>query len=300
MAKQNRRNFLKTLTAAGCAAGGMNLMTPNSVKASETDNLAENRMGVLVDTTVCIGCRKCEWACKNAHGIESGNFDSYSNDQVLEKFRRPDYRNLTVVNKYSGNNDDSMTVKVQCMHCDHPACVSACIVGAFSKTENGTVVWDTDKCIGCRYCMVACPFQIPSFEFNEALQPDIVKCDFCINRTSKGELPACVDICPVEALTYGKKEDLIIEAKKRIKNNPDKYFDHIYGEYEVGGTSWMYISDRDLSGVVFPELGDDTAPGVSESIQHGIFAYFVPPIAIYALLGGIMWLTKDKDLEEEN
>jgi Fe-S-cluster-containing dehydrogenase component len=186
------------------------------------------------------------------------------------------------------------------MHCDYPACVSACIVGAISKTENGSVVWDTDMCIGCRYCMVACPFQIPTFEYEKALDPKIVKCDFCIDRTNEGKIPACVNICPVEALTYGTREELITEARRRIKNNPDKYYNHIFGEHEVGGTSWLYLADKNLADSVFPKLGDNPAPGVSESIQHGLFAYFVPPIAVYALLGGIMWLTKDKETKKEN
>jgi Fe-S-cluster-containing dehydrogenase component len=216
--------------------------------------------------------------------------------------RRPYNEGYTVVNRYVVNRYDNpqnpqnpINVKVQCMHCDHPACVSACIVGAFSKLENGAVVWDTDKCIGCRYCMVACPFQVPTFEFDKALQPDIHKCDFCYERTAEGLLPACVDICPVEALTYGKRRDLIEVAEKRMKLNPGRYNGKIYGHTEVGGTSWMYLANTDFTKLDFPKLGTSPAPGVSESIQHGIFAYFVPPIALYALLGGIMWVTKNKD-----
>ena len=299
MSKQNRREFLRTMTAIGASTGALSTITPQNLKAAPTNIISEDRMGVLVDTTVCIGCRKCEWACKGAHDIDPGNFEDYNHDEVLKINRRPDFENRTVVNKYVEEDDKSRTVKLQCMHCDHPACVSACIVGAISKVENGSVIWDTDMCIGCRYCMVACPFQIPAFEYHKALDPQIVKCDFCIDRTNDGKLPACVEICPVEALTYGTREELIIEAKKRISNNPDKCYNHVYGEYEVGGTSWLYLADKNLAGSVFPSLGSDTAPGVSESIQHGLFAYFVPPLAVYALLGGIMWLAKDKNASEE-
>jgi len=296
---QNRREFLKTLTAIGAGATALSSATPKTLKASNEPDLNINRKGVLVDTTVCIGCRKCEWACRGAHDFEpQGEFENYQNDDVLNNPRRPSPKDLTIVNKYA--SEGGRTVKLQCMHCDHPACVSACIVGAISKKENGAVVWDTDKCIGCRYCMVACPFQIPAFEYEKALDPKIVKCDFCVERTEEGKLPACVNICPVEALTYGTREELILEAKRRIKNHPEKYYDHIFGEYEVGGTSWLYLADKNLAGSVFPELGDKPAPGVSESIQHGLFAYFVPPIAVYALLGGIMWLTKDKENKKEH
>lgn len=298
MSEISRRNFLKTTAAISTTAVAASLL-PNKAHAASNEELSNDRMGVLVDSTVCIGCRKCEWACKGAHDIEAGNIEDYNYDKVFDNNRRPDYKNLTVVNKYVNEDNSSKTVKLQCMHCDHPACVSACIVGAISKKENGSVIWDNDMCIGCRYCMVACPFQVPSFEYHKALDPKIVKCDFCFDRTSHGKLPACVDICPVEALTYGTRDELIIEAKKRIQNDPDKYYNHVYGEHEVGGTSWLYLADKNLAGQVFPELSNNTAPGVSESIQHGLFAYFVPPIAVYALLGGIMWLTKDRENSEE-
>ncbi len=298
MGKQNRRDFLKTTAIAGTALSGLSI---KSAKAAPKDILSEDRMGVLVDTTVCIGCRNCEWACKTAHDLPTQSIEKYSDRSVFKEMRRPDESALTVVNEYPNpqNSEIPTDVKVQCMHCDHPACVSACIVGAFSKHENGSVVWDTNKCIGCRYCMVACPFQVPAFQFDKALDPQIKKCDFCFERTKVGKLPACVEICPVEALTYGNRNDLVKIARERIRRNPEKYVNHIFGEYEVGGTSWLYLANQDFSKLQFPKLGDKPAPGVSESIQHGIFAYFVPPVSLYALLGGLMWITKRKNESEE-
>lgn len=292
---QNRRDFLKSFAALGASAATLNAVTPQIVKGSSPNKLSPTRKGVLVDTTVCIGCGKCEWACKTAHNMEAGDIENYSAQLTDGSQRRPSESALTVVNQIDVNNANSHKVKLQCMHCDHPACVSACIVGAISKHENGAVTWDTDKCIGCRYCMIACPFQIPSFEYLKALDPKIVKCDFCIDRTKVGKLPACVETCPVGALTYGSRDELIIEAKRRIDKYPGKYFNHVFGEYEVGGTSWIYLAENDLVKTVFPKLGTNPAPGVSESIQHGLFAYFVPPVALYALLGGVMWLSKDRD-----
>jgi formate dehydrogenase iron-sulfur subunit len=290
----NRRNFLKTLGVVGASASGIPI---NKLLAESKTQLSADRMGVLVDTTVCIGCRRCEWACKKAHDLPAGDIESYSDESVFEQMRRPGNDGYTRVNRYENVLDlkKPINVKVQCMHCDKPACVSACIVGAFSKLENGSVVWDTDKCIGCRYCMVACPFQIPTFEYDKAIQPNIHKCDFCFERTKDGLLPGCVEICPVEALTYGKRRDLIEVADKRIKLFPDRYINKIYGFTEVGGTSWMYLANTEFEKLEFPKLSDSPAPGVSESIQAGIFAYFVPPIALYSLLGGIMWITKNKE-----
>ncbi|MBI5808622.1 MAG: 4Fe-4S dicluster domain-containing protein [Ignavibacteriales bacterium] len=299
MSNQSRRDFLKTSALITSATMGLS----SKSKAAPKYVLSEDRMGVLVDTTVCIGCRKCEWACKTAHGLPTEPIDTYDNRSVFQEKRRPDDKALTVVNEYPNVYSDKLPidVKVQCMHCDKPACVSACIVGAFSKQENGAVIWDGDKCIGCRYCMVACPFQIPAFEFDKALKPNIMKCDFCYEeRTSKGKLPACVEICPVEAITFGRREDLLKVAKEKIKIYPNRYVNRIFGEYEVGGTSWLYLASKEFEKLDFPKLGKDPAPGVSEAIQHGIFAYFVPPVALYALLGGIMWINKNKKSKESD
>ena len=292
MADIDRRSFLKYAMALGAGLGGLS----SKARAGPTNELSPDRMGVLVDTTVCIGCRNCEWACKSAHGLPTPPLETYEDKSVFDKMRRPDDKALTVVNRYDNPKDPGApySVKVQCMHCDHPACVSVCIVGAFSKQENGSVIWDTNKCIGCRYCMVACPFQVPAFEYGKALEPKIMKCDFCSERRKGGKLPACVESCPVEALTYGPREDLVRVARDRVKREPHRYVDHLFGEYEVGGTSWMYLAGRDFSDLQFPKLGKNPAPGISESIQHGVFAYFVPPVSLYGLLGVLMWISKDR------
>jgi Fe-S-cluster-containing dehydrogenase component len=291
--KQSRRDFFKTAGIIGAAATGLKT---SEAQAAPKNVITDDRMGVLIDTTVCIGCRRCEFACKKAHDIPAGDEADYNDRSVFEKMRRPSVDALTVVNEFE--NDYPINVKVQCMHCDYPACVSACIVGAFSKQENGSVIWDGDKCIGCRYCLVACPFQVPAFEYEKALQPRILKCDFCYDRTSEGKLPACVDICPVEALTYGKRYELVKLAHQKINDNPQRYKDHVYGEHEVGGTSWMYLASKDFDELAFPVHGNDPAPGASESLQHAIFKYFIPPISLFALLGGIMWMGKNKNKSE--
>jgi formate dehydrogenase iron-sulfur subunit len=299
MEKQDRRSFLKT---AGLLTAAITGTLSKPVKASPESILSEDRMGMLVDTTVCIGCRNCEWACKVAHELPTPDQQSYADRSLFKEMRRPSEKALTVVNEYKNKNNSQIPidVKVQCMHCDHPACVSACIVGAMTKHSNGAVTWDTNKCIGCRYCMVACPFQVPSFEFDKALNPKIMKCDFCFERTKDGKLPACADICPVGAITYGKRSELINIAREKISTYPELYVDHIYGESEIGGTSWLYLASQKFETLQFPKLGDKPAPGVSESIQHGIFAYFVPPASLYALLAGLMWINNRRKQNEEN
>jgi len=297
MKNQNRRDFLKTAAAIGASIG----IAGSSKKANASEKiLSDDRFGILVDTDVCVGCRHCEWACRTAHNLPTQDLDTYADTSVFKQYRRTDANSLTVVNEFENEKNSLMPIHVknQCMHCEHPACVSACIVGAFSKLEDGSVVWDGDKCIGCRYCMVACQFQIPTYDYDRSINPLIRKCDLCYDRRKTEKLPACVNICPNEALLFGKREDIVRIAKSRIKRKSDIYIDHIYGEKEVGGTSWMYIAGKDFEKLKFPKLNYSPAPGISESIQHGIFAYFVPPVTLYALLGTIMWITRKKKEDE--
>jgi hypothetical protein len=147
--------------------------------------------------------------------------------------------------------------------------------------------------------MVACPFQIPAFEYEKAWSPDIKKCDFCFDRTQTGQLPACVEICPMEVLTYGKRSNLLEVAREKIRSYPRRYIDHVLGDQEVGGTSWLYLANRDFIKIGFPELHNKPAAAVTEAIQHGIFAYFISPVALFALLGGVMWFNKNKKYEKQ-
>lgn len=303
MKNLNRRDFLKT-AAIGASIG---VLGAKSAKGAEK-TLSEDRLGILVDTDVCVGCRHCEWACRTAHNLPTPELEKYSDTSVFKDYRRPDAGALTVVNEFENENNPLLPihVKTQCMHCERPACVSACIVGAFSKLEDGSVVWDTDKCIGCRYCMVACQFQIPTYDYDRAIDPQIRKCDLCHDRRKEGKLPACVEICPNEALLFGKRSEVLTVAKNRLKRKPDVYVNHIYGEQEIGGTSWMYIASKNFDKLKMPALSNSPAPGISESIQHGIFAYFVPPVTLYAVLGSIMWITRKrkgenkKEIEDKN
>jgi Fe-S-cluster-containing dehydrogenase component len=311
MPSSSRRDFLKTFAVATTATAGLTLTKAKAQELNDSTEDSNQSMGVLFDATLCVVCRSCEWACKEEHNIATSDRLSYQDRSVFKDFRRPTDSAYTVVNEFPNENNPLLPidVKYQCMHCLHPGCVSACIVGAFKKTPQGAVIWDTKKCIGCRYCMVACPFQVPTFQFDKAIQPNITKCDFCYpNRTSKGKLPACVENCPVEALLYGPREEILSIAKQRIRRNPNKYYNKVMGENEVGGTSWLYLSPKEFTQIGFPKLNTKPVPGTTEAIQHGIFAYFVPPLALFAWLGGMMWYShrresiegKSKDKEDNN
>jgi Fe-S-cluster-containing dehydrogenase component len=253
--------------------------------------------GCLVDISRCIGCRKCEHACAEVNGLPEPERPD-CNCTIFEKKRRPDDQAFTVVNRFfTGKLDkfvkpDPTYVKVQCMHCQDPACVSACIVGALTKDATGAVRYNVDKCIGCRYCMVACPFEIPAYEYHDPLLARVRKCTFCYDRISQtGGLPGCATRCPTEAITFGKRETLLKVAKKRLRENPGKYIQHVYGEKEVGGTSWIYISETPFVELNLPVLPEKPTPELSETIQHSLFSYLWSPIALFGALGAVMFTT---------
>lgn len=293
-----RRDFFK-IAAAGSAV----LLAGKASASSEgTQTNFNDTYGVLVDTVACIGCRKCEWACNDENHLPTQELKAFEDKSVFTRHRRPDKAAYTVVNQYQDPKapDKKYSIKVQCMHCNEPACVSACIVGALEKTKEGPVTYDAWKCIGCRYCMVACPFQIPAYEYDNALDPQVRKCSFCFDRVVKeGKKPACVGICPNEALTFAKRGELIQLARERIMAKPDKYVDHIYGEHEIGGTGWMYLAAAPFTATELPKLTADPIPEKTEKIQHAIFKGFVPPMALYGLLALSMYTFKGRQ-EQDN
>lgn len=296
----DRRQFIKHLGWLGAAGGGLG-SAPQALASDQHGGHGGadlgQAMGVLVDLTVCIGCRLCEHACKTANGFEAGPVETYDDQSVFQQPRRPAPDAYTVVNAYPNSKEPGkqVYVKTNCMHCSHAGCVSACIVGALRKNENGAVTYDAWKCIGCRYCMVACPFQIPAYEYDNVLTPKVQKCEFCFHRTEKGEKPACVAACPREAMTFGKRSELLkLAHEAKIQGHPGKYIDHVYGEHEVGGTSWMYLSAVPFEQVGFLALGPAAPPALTEAIQHGVFKYWIAPVGWYGFLATMMWWTGRK------
>jgi Fe-S-cluster-containing dehydrogenase component len=287
-----RRDFLMLAGVAAAGAAGRARAAhgsdPESAAGPGGGEASPGALGVLMDSTICIRCRKCEWACDRQHHLSDHQQAAFEDRAVCRAPRRPTHDAFTVVNEYAPSQDPSRPcgVKVQCMHCLQPACASACLVGALRKDPRGPVTYTASRCIGCRYCMVACPFEIPAYEYERALEPRVRKCDFCHERvTEQGLPPACVEICPNEALTFGTREQLIDTAYIRMKATPERYHPHLYGEHEVGGTSWLYLLPVEPSLAGFPALDGRPVNVLTETIQHGVFKGFIPPLALYGLLG---------------
>ncbi|MCB0804163.1 MAG: 4Fe-4S dicluster domain-containing protein [Bacteroidales bacterium] len=287
----DRRNFFRVLGLTGAT-----LTIGTDLKANQEQD--ENHepvefYGILYDSTMCVGCQTCEFICAETHELPEP-----TDIPRIGEVRKTDETCRTVVNAFDSPIGE-VDIKTQCMHCNEPACVSACLTQAMYKTKEGPVIWRGDKCMGCRYCMVSCPFDVPKFEYHSP-NPKITKCDMCYDRLQEGQLPACVENCPAEALMFGKRSDLIKEARKRIVENPDTYYDHIFGEKEAGGTGFMYLAPVSFDKLGFKtNLQNKSYPELSKG-----FLYSVPSIFVLwpAMLLGLHEATKNKQIknEEEN
>ena len=222
---------------------------------------------VLVDTTLCLYCNACTVECKRENEVPEGFWRTRMEER--ERGAYPDVK--------------MNFVKRQCMHCEHPACASVCTVGALQKTPEGPVTYDASKCIGCRYCMYACPYGVPKFEWDKPLGL-IEKCTFCDHRQAVGLEPACTSACPFGALTFGERDDLIVKAYQRIGEHPDRYIRHVFGEHEGGGISWLYLSSIPFESLGLPELDEKPRTEAAVTVMN---ATPVTIVVAGAVLGGL-------------
>jgi len=277
----DRRNFLKIIGSGVAGAATGNLLRPGRASASEGRS-AKELYGILVDTTRCIGCRRCEKACAEVNGLPVPDITESRNETVLKNIRKTSDTEYTIINSYK-TEKGTIFVPKRCMHCNQPGCAAACLVKAMKKRPTGQVTWDSN-CIGCRLCMISCPFDIPKFEYSKAM-PRIQKCNLCYDRYNKGALPGCVEVCPTQALMFGSRRQILEEGKRRIAANPDKYIEHIYGEYEVGGTSHLYLSSVPFDQIGFrKDLGTRPYPEYSTGFLYAVpFIFVLWPIAMLGI-----------------
>jgi Fe-S-cluster-containing dehydrogenase component len=304
---KSRRALLKGMATVGAAAAAG---TSSSVAGRVTEPPTE-AMGMLYDTTRCIGCKACVVSCKQANDRDpdQGPFDEALYDAPVDL----NGKTKNIIKLYSEEPYRSY-MKQQCMHCIDPGCAAACMLGSLKKDEvTGVVTYDPAYCVGCRYCMMSCPFNIPKFEFGRAA-PKIVKCELCshlikdeatvtdgFTRYPKGQGPQCCEVCPREAVIYGKRDELLAEAKNRIADSPGRYFeDRVYGEVEVGGTQVLYLSHVPFEKVGLPSYGPRSAPHVAYTVQEGIYynVPFVIPGALFAGLAIVMFRNRKANKEQ--
>jgi Fe-S-cluster-containing dehydrogenase component len=323
----DRRNFLKGLAVGAASLGAGSIMGPAAARPAKA--LAPGAVGILYDATQCIGCKACEVACKAHNGLPpvdnpaldqaygvAGAWDGADdlNSRTMNKIKAyPGLKTVAasradaVLAETTPASDEVSFVKRACMHCVDPDCVSACPVSALTKdAQTGIVQYNPDACIGCRYCQIACPFNIPKFEYEKAF-PQIVKCQMCTDLVADGGIPACCSACPTGASLFGRVEDLRAEGHRRLAAAPGArleypihaldsgdrkvatvadYTPRIYGETETGGTQYMLMADVPFDKLGLPQLGSESSARLSETIQHSLYGGMVAPTL---LLGGLVY-----------
>ncbi len=304
-----RREFMKVLSAGTLAAG-----TVSKLQARTAKSLPPKAVGILYDATLCIGCKSCEVNCKRVNAMPSDHSPFEWNKGIDGAWDSGTDLNAKTLNKIkvfidgNGLNKDAETdgygfIRRACMHCVDPDCVSACPVTALTKENiTGIVAYDKDACIGCRYCQIACPYNIPKFQYDEAI-PEIIKCEMCTQVQAEGGIPACCEFCPTGASIFGDVRDLLDEAKKRIQTEPGttydypleslssrqiqkrpskKYVDYIYGENEGGGTQYLMLSAIPFAKLGLPILGKKSGASKSEGLQHAVYKGMIAPVVLLA------------------
>ncbi|MCE1199343.1 MAG: 4Fe-4S dicluster domain-containing protein [Marinilabiliales bacterium] len=282
----DRRDFFKTMCVAG-----ITLAAGKSFGEATSGKEPVEFQGMLYDSTRCLGCRACERVCAKAH-----NLPEPQDELKAGVLRKTSETQRSVINNFITSKGEVFARK-SCMHCNEPACTAACLTEAMYKTKEGPVIWRGEKCMGCRYCMVSCPFDVPKFEFHSN-NPKIQKCDLCYDRIKEGKLPACAEACPGDALTFGTRRELIAEARKRIFENPKDYVNQIYGEEVAGGTGLLYLAPAPFSELGFnPKLQTSSYPALTKG-----FLYSVPSVDVLLppLLLAIYEATKTNQKDEDN
>jgi len=299
-----RRDLLRKISTGGAVVAVGSAVSPvvlsNVAHAEEQATAPPEAVGMLYDATRCIGCQTCVVACTQANGLVPDN----RRDPLHQAPGDLNYRTKTIIKLYkeAAGNEFSY-VKQQCMHCVDPACAAACMFGGLKKdAKTGVVTWNGSLCVGCRYCEVACPYNVPKFRW-DGFNPEIVKCEFCKERLAQGKEPACTTVCPKKAVIFGKREQLLKEAKLRIAQNPGKYYqDRVFGEKEGGGTQVLYLSHVAFDKLGLPALSDESIPGKYLKWQKRLYSYLVLPACLYAGLVATIrknWDEHKEHMEEE-
>ncbi len=308
MSEVDRRDFLRGAGFAAAAAAAPTEAMAGIARPPKT--ISPHAVGMLYDSTLCIGCKACVAACKAANNMPPDIPEDLRgwNENTWDSPEDLSGRTLNVIKVYRNGAaeqkdrevDGFAFVKRHCLHCVDPSCVSVCPVGAMRKDPaTGIVTHNADACIGCRYCVYSCPFGVPQYDFNNPLGK-IAKCQFCSHLQKDGKIPACCDVCPTGASLFGAVKDLEQEIERRTtaapgaaylfprgklgENRPPNaatipsYVKGVYGEHEAGGTQVRYLAGVPFPRLGLPTVGPQSPASIAEGMQHTIYHWLIAPV----------------------
>jgi len=286
----NRRQLFKGIIGAGSAVASGLVASAAAEEHPAHPVAAADAVGMLYDNTKCTGCRACMTACSETNGLPAETLcpiDPAISTGLWDVPADLDSKTKNIIKLYRETDGNNFAfVKRQCMHCLDPACVTGCPFGALKKNTWGAVTWNSSLCIGCRYCEVGCPFDVPKFQWDK-WNPKVVKCELCYDqRLKKNQEPACTAVCPTHAVIFGKRGDLLAEAKQRIAEGPGKYFENrVYGEHEAGGTQVLYLSGVAFDKIGLPKLGNTSLGHYATKVSSVLYKWLSGPILVAGILG---------------
>jgi Fe-S-cluster-containing dehydrogenase component len=313
-----RRDFIKAAVTGSAVAA-----LPGPAQARPNLEVPPNAVGMLYDATLCIGCKACMVGCKEANDMPVESADA---SPIWDTPLDTSGRTKNIIKVYTDGTaevkdretDGFSFVKRHCMHCVDPGCISVCPVSAMRKDpDTGVVTYHEEACIGCRYCVWACPYNIPKWDFDDAFGK-INKCEFCNHLLAEGKLPACVDHCPTGASLFGTREEMLEEAHRRLAVEPGSsydyprntlddphrheavvphYIDRVYGESQGGGTQVMVLAGVPFGKLDLPDVPERSFASISETIQHTVYKGMIAPLA---LLGGLMFISRRNTGKEDD
>ncbi len=324
----NRRDFIRGCLAGGGAAAAA--LVPEAAGARDNLKNPPDALGLLYDSTLCVGCQACVAACKR---VNENPAEFRTLDKLWDSPLDTTGHTFNVIKVFSSGTGETKNaeengfafMKTSCMHCADPSCVSACPVSAMQKNPvTGIVTYDPDACFGCRYCVAACAFGIPKYQYDSPTGR-IGKCELCNHRHKDGHYSACAEVCPTGATLFGRTSDLLVEAKRRLaikpgdttkiprgrlpysdaaaekaatwRKEPDQryeaqvgpYLQHVYGETEYGGTQVLKIASVNFEKLGMPDLPPVSSASKSETIQHTLYQGMIMPLALF---GAMTWVAK--------
>lgn len=290
-----RRELFTNIAKAGVPAA-VAITTGTKLMEAQEIPVPNTPLGLLYDATICIGCKSCEVACNAANNTPADTDAAGLHEAPtdLNVFTR------NIIKLYKPEDGSATSfVKRQCMQCFDPGCAAGCPFEALYKdADTGVVRWEGSRCIGCRYCTITCPYSVPRFQWR-GINPIISKCELCSHRLARGQKPGCTSVCPTGAVIFGPRPALLLEAKRRIKNSPGRYYqDRVYGETDNGGTQCLYLSRVPFEKLGLPELGPVAVPAKSLRWQRRIYQYFAMPALLYAGLVAVIRKNLTAHVEE--